>query len=465
MGNFLKRFRKFFEARPLITFFSLLIILLSLTIAANLANKPKEEPKQEQQVKTVDTFKIGTTPRLNYQAKVEKLGVLQIVATQNGIVSKIHVKEGQTVQKGTNLVSLGTNYQGSNPATVQKQIAQAQYTNVTQTFDLQKDIIAKQREIANKTDASSDELRNITSQSVGETQSLIDLNQNIIDSIDANITALEAQNTNGQNDALILQSKQLKSQFLAGTNQAQVSLRQAQLQSAGDKPAAQLSNLARDLSMKQLDLQEKSLELAKQTSTLSVKLAQINEAGFFPTAPQTATVEKIHVRFGQAVNPGSPLVTLASSGKAIMATAIVPAEIAKSISALEPSYLKIVGQKVESSPYFISQEATDGQLYSARFLVPEEFAQELTDGQYISVEIPITTGTPDSPIIFVPLDAVHQTQDQTILFTLENGSVFAKQVTLGRVKGNYVAIAQGLSQNDTVILDRSVTVGQKVSPK
>ena len=211
-------------------------------------------------------------------------------------------------------------------------------------------------------------------------------------------------------------------------------------------------------------MQEKSLELTKRTSALSVKLAQVNEAGFFPTAPQTAVVEKIHVRFGQAVVPGTPLITLASPGKTTIATALVPAQTAKSISQLDPTFIKIAGEQIEATPYFVSQQATDGLLFSARFIIPDENAANVSDSQYIEIDIPITTGTPDSPIIFVPLDAVRQTQDQTTVFTSQNETVVAKKVTLGTIRGNYVEIVEGLSTNDIVILDRSTTVGQKITP-
>src|SRR3989304_6837905 len=205
--------------RPLTSFVVALGILLGLIVLSNFIFKPKAPPTEEIPPKEVQTYKIGEAPRITGQAQVEKSGVIKIVAQTAGIVTSISANEGETLARGKNFVNISSNYQGANAASVQTSIASKQYHFNLDTFDTQKEIIQKQREIAEKNRDNTNELRDISEKSIDETKSLIDLNQQVLNQLDNNISSLEAGNVGGANDAAILQSKKLKIQFKSAQNQ------------------------------------------------------------------------------------------------------------------------------------------------------------------------------------------------------------------------------------------------------
>ncbi len=451
------------KARPLTSFAALLVILFVLIALSHQITKPKQaDEKPEAQTKEVETFNVGGAPTVTLNAQIQKSGVVQILAQAPGIVSKIHTTEGKTVSRGTTLISTGSNYQGASAASVSRQLAQTQYSSAKTTGEIQKELINKQREIAEKTDSNADELRNITDKSLGETRDLISLNENILSTVDTNLKTLEDTNVGGANDVLILQTKQTKAQLLAGLSQAKSGLRSAEYAQSGDKPAAQLSDLGRDATQKQLDLQEKSLELNLEVSRLQVKLAQISESAMYPSAPFAGTVERVHVRIGQTVSPGTPLITLSGSSATITATALVPRNVATNLNKLENSYLILGSEKIETTPIYVSKEATNGQLYSVIFAVPEEHASKLTDLGFINVEVPIGQEFGQTSYPFIPLDAIQQTQDTAVVFVEKEGRALGKNVKLGQVQGSYAQIIEGLEAQDKIILNRNVISGDKV---
>jgi hypothetical protein len=74
-------------------------------------------------------------------------------------------------------------------------------------------------------------------------------------------------------------------------------LRQAQRtteqQAANDKAPALLSNLQKDVTLKQLEVQEKTLQLNRDVAKLQVNLAYVNEALMYPASPFAGKVEKL----------------------------------------------------------------------------------------------------------------------------------------------------------------------------
>lgn len=457
---------KILEKRPLMTFFFLLLILfISIAIGSFITKpKPQDEEKTKEPI-VVETYSIGSAPKITVSAQIENNGVIQISAQTAGIVNKVSVKEGQSIQRAQTLISLSTNYQGANASSVQRQFASVQSQTAQITYLAQKDIITKQREIAEKTDANSDEIKNITQKSITDTKGLVTLNDSILSTLSTNLATLEANNIGGVNDALILQTKQLQSQFLSTTNQTKSSLRVSELQTDENKPPMQLSNLQKDAAIKQLDLQEKTLKLNVEASGLQVKLAQINESLMFPASPFAGTIEKVHVRLGQQVTPGVPLVTISSKGKTQTAVAYVPQNIAVGISKLNPSYLVVEDKKYEVIPSYISQVAVNGQLYAVIFAMPQEIGTTLPDKSFIDVEIPVGYSYTSSTVPFVPLDSVHQTQDKAVVFVIKDEKAEGKTVTLGKIQGNFIEITSGLEANDTIIVSRNITSGDFVKPK
>lgn len=456
----------FIDKRPFASFFIILGIFFILIVLSNILGAPKKVTKQQTpEAKQVTIYKIGGTPKMAVEAHVEKTGVIHLAALTPGVVWSISKDVGQHFVKGEPLLSLSSNYQGGNTAYLQRQLAQSQYQHALDTFDIQKDLISKGRDIVNKGSDNEGDLRDITNASLGELQSLIDLNTDILSSLDTNIANLEALNVGGANDALILSTKELKSQFLAANNGAKQGLRLSQFSGASDKPPAELSNMQKDLAIKQLDLQEKMLTLNMEMTKIQLSIAQVVEAMMYPAAPFNGTVERVFVKVGEQVNPGTELMVLTQDIESDPTTAVafVSSEIARKVSRTEPSIIHIGQDTVKQLPSFITHDAIQGPLYGVFFTIPDEFAGKLTEKGSIQIEIPLGYADSTSIAPFVPIDAVYQTKDQSYVFVASNGIAEAKPIVLGAVYGSFVAVENGLSDKDQVIVDRNVIAGDSVS--
>jgi multidrug efflux pump subunit AcrA (membrane-fusion protein) len=455
----------FIEKSPLVAFFLTLGALLVLIVISSFLRKPAPPaPEPKPAVKVVKVYRIGESPKIRVQAQIEKSGVIQVNSLAAGVVQRLPFKPGDHVSRGDVLAALSTNYQGGNALSTQSQIAATQYQNIVNTLPTQKDLIAKQKDLASKQDENSDDLRDITSQSLDETQSLINLNSDILNTLDRNLNQYEATNSAGMNDQAILSTKQLKSQFQSANNQLNSQLRTNQYQAAADKPPAEISDLQRDIAIKQLELQEKTLDLNAEISRLQLQLARINEGIMFPASPFAGTVQRIFVKVGQAVNPGTPLAIIAQSAEddPIVAVAYVSRQIAQNVSPLEPSILYMGETTYDTYPSYITQDAIQGTLYGIYFPVPDNYSRFTTEKGFIYVDLPIGVYDTGSTIPYIPIDAVYQTQDSSYIFVIENGKVVSKKVLLGDVYGSYVQVTSGLGRGDMVILDRNVVAGDLV---
>jgi HlyD family secretion protein len=471
VGNIWRRIKGWFrgltgviQRRPILSFIIALAILLGLILAGNFLFKPAPPPPPAQpQAKSVKTYSIGSVPKVTVQGQVQNTGVITITALSPGIVQKINVTEGQQVEKGTTLVNLSSNYAGQNAAAIQQGIAYQQYKQITDTYDSQKQIIQHQRDMANLTNQNTQNLQNISSQSVVDLQAIGDLNQNMLDTVRQNLASLENAPVSTESAQQILQLKQAENQLQQSQNQVHQQVLNIQYQANPSNPPLQLSELQKQTTLQQLEIQEKQLDNSKQIASLQLALAAINTSLLAPTAPFPGSVQRILVREGQSVSPGMPLMILTNTDPAVTVIAKVPQTIAGQISQLENSILHLGTQTVSTKPIFVSSVATDGLLYSVIYNVPPENTKGLTDNDFVSVDVPV--GVPDttSTTPFVPLDAIFQTQDHSYLYVAENGVAKTRTVTTGTVTGTYVEITSGLATGDQVILDRNVVEGDKVA--
>jgi multidrug efflux pump subunit AcrA (membrane-fusion protein) len=446
----------FIQRRPFISFFVALTLMFALIVLGSTVFAPKPvEEKTADAPKQVETFKIGSAPRVSVQGQVEKSGVIKIVAQAPGIVSGINVYEGQEVVKGGQLLSLSSNYQGGNAAAVQAQIAKNSYNLAKDTNETQKDLINKQREIANKTDANADELRDISARSIDETRGLLDLNQSLLDQLNIAITNAPDQKTKAELEGQ-------KAQLQSGLNQLRAGLRQTEYAVSGDKPQAQLSDIGREIALKQLEIQEKSLASGLETARLSSILAGISASAMYPATPVTGIVQRIHVRVGEAVNPGTTLATISGAVSNITIVANVPANIAQNLSKTEESEIIVNGKPIMLMPSYVTTEAISGQQYGVIYQVGDGYTNLFTDDAFVEVRIPVGSGDTNSFVPMVPVDAVFQTQDAAYMYVKEGDIAHSRTVKLGNVQGGFVAIIEGLNGQEEIIASRNVVDGDKV---
>jgi len=460
----------FVDKHPLPTFFVLLFLLIGVAALGNKLRTPAATPTTAvAQPKTVETYQLSGSPTIAIQAKVEKSGTVTLVAQTAGIVQKISKKEGDKVQRGTNIIALSTNYQGGNASSLGRQIAQKNYQFQQDNYNQQVDIINKQRDIANKVDTQGDELRAINRQSQDATKSLIVVNQDLYNSIDSQLVSASADNADHSKDTTITQLQQAKAGVLAAINNLQAGERTLEYQSADDKTPAAIADVQRDLTTQQLDLQQKTLDLNKDISGLNLKISQVTEALMYPASPYAGTVERVYVKIGQSVTPGTVLATIKGTDDQATAVALVSQQIAQSISRIDASEFTINDKKVMIVPSYVSQEPTDGTLFSVIYHIPTEYSSVLANNNWLMVNAPLSSKTSHISAS-IPLDSVYQTQAQSYVYVVapnQQGtpSASVRQVQLGQVFGQYVEVKSGLQNTDQVIIDRNVLDGDAVQVK
>src|SRR3989344_7462451 len=133
ISDFKKRLLNFYSKVVVFTkrkpFTSFLIALgfLFLVILTNSLTAPKvTDIMKEEAPKEVEVYRIGKPAKTNGFAKVEKGGVITIVAQTPGIVSYVHVNEGDSVWQGRTLVNLSSNYGGGNVGSISRELTQIQ---------------------------------------------------------------------------------------------------------------------------------------------------------------------------------------------------------------------------------------------------------------------------------------------------------------------------------------------------
>lgn len=449
--------------RPLTSFFVALILLFGLIVAGNFLSPKKPEISKPEIVKDVAIYQPGRTPKVSLQAKIDKSGVIKVVALSPGVVSSVNVTVGQQVKKGDNLINLSSNYSGGNAQGLQFSIASKQNQIIQQTYSLQKDLIKQNRQAAQNVAENAEGLREITADSLSRIRENFNLNQTIIGQIDLNILQLQSNNPGGVNDQTILQSRQMKSQFEAANLGLKSQLNVSEYTSSQDSPAAKLNEIQKELALKQLDIQEKTLDLSKQISSLQLALAGVNAEMMHPTAPFSGVVDKIFVHVGEVVNPGTTLLTISGDKQSATVIALVPENIAKNVSRLEPSKLNLNGLEFYLMPDHISRDPTESSLYSVIFNLPEkDWDVNLTIGDYVLLELPVGAASGAEPLLYIPLDTVFQSTDSSYIFVVKGDKAESKNVQLGNVFGKFVEVKKGLSSEDKVIINRNVVAGDTV---
>jgi len=451
------------KSKPFTFFLGILAVLLAMIVIGNFLRKPKVEETIEKSAKTVTVFQIGQAPTITAQAKIEKSGVVSVVAQSAGVIQKINYIEGQTVKRGNTLLRLSTNYQGGSLPSLQRQLAEKQYQFNLDNFDQQKETIEKQKELATKSDENNDNLRTLTEKSLSETRDQLSLNESILNTISDNLKNLETATNAADNQATILATKQSKANYLGLVNQLRAAVRSSEYSFNQDNPQVNISNLQKDTALRQLDLQIKSLELSRDISGLNLSIARIGESLMSPASPVSGVVERVYVRVGQVVNPGQTLFTIQGNSNQLKAMVELPGNLALKVSEYDATDFLIDDQIFKVVPTHISREAVAGRQFAATYYLPEDLhGHYLSDGQYISVKIPVGQAQSTATLPLIPIDCVHQLQDKAYVFVIKDGLAQSQEIELGDVFGSMVEIRSGLTDVAQIIRSRNVISGDKV---
>lgn len=222
------------------------------------------------------------------------------------------------------------------------------------------------------------------------------------------------------------------------------------------------------LTRREREVELRTLEKARETrkvnlanAELNYKLALIDDAVLKPRAMGSGFVQSITVKKGDYVAPGTELATISNPYGNTLLEAFVTSEVAPFVDITKEAKITLAnGTVVRAIPtYFSASEDQDG-MFMIQFILSDEIAKNISAAQNPKVELPLRF-THDSAFL-IPLDSVYKNSDSSVVLVNVNGKAEAKNVTLGRIRGNYIEVLSGLNQEDQIIMNRFVLAGDSI---
>ncbi len=427
LGKAGKRSLRAIDARPVVFLLSLLGFLVILIIIGSILRAPQvdEEEELELSERPVSVFSIGMAPTVRTQAEIEKSGVIQVRAQSGGVVQQINASEGEELWEGQNIAWLSTNYQGGTVQTAQRQKAQENYEFTEETYDQRKNDLEDRRKEVELSREQTEDLRKINEETEENIEDSIQLNAEILTFLTEEIEYLEEQleRTDGYSvDEQTLSSlKQQKSQLTSSTNSLLSQYRSLDYETDTDNPPTELADLQERRALRNLEIEQKSLDLNNEIAKLDLRIAQINEALMYPATPVAGTVERVHVSVGDVVNPGDLIATVTGNENSATAVALVSGDIARQVSTIEPTIFSFSDSVLELYPHYVTTEPVNGDLHAILYAIPEAMQANLSDGSVLEIELPVGSAQTNSIVPFIPVDAVYQSQNQSFVYVVESG--------------------------------------------
>jgi pyruvate/2-oxoglutarate dehydrogenase complex dihydrolipoamide acyltransferase (E2) component len=218
-----------------------------------------------------------------------------------------------------------------------------------------------------------------------------------------------------------------------------------------------LNKREENIALKNLKVENAQRKTALANSYLELALANTADASLHPKALFSGTVEKIFVRPGQYVTPGTPLFVLSSPHNNAEVQVTVSYETLQTLNVLSDAYGNIDGHDVSFKPTFIPTEGDAYGLYTLIYTAPEDTL--LVDNSIINLALPVSGTYSDH--ILLPLDAVFQDSRRAWVFVENNGKAELKEIHLGAVHGKFVE-ASGIDPQTSVLLNRNLIEGETV---
>ena len=183
------------------------------------------------------------------------------------------------------------------------------------------------------------------------------------------------------------------------------------------------------------------------------------------TAPASGLVLERNVEVGQIVGAGSPaLFRIAEGGQMEMRAQLSQQDLAQVHVGMPASVTPVGSQRSFSGTVWQVAPVIDPQsrLGDVRIAVPYDAA--MRPGGY--AEARITAGTASAPLL--PQSAVLSDDEGNYVYIIDGkNQVERRNIKIGAINDNGVAIAAGLSGNEAVVLSAGpfLNPGQKVNPK
>jgi len=166
-------------------------------------------------------------------------------------------------------------------------------------------------------------------------------------------------------------------------------------------------------------------------------------------APYAGIVTARLVRVGEAVVPGTPLMSGLALEK-LRVTVDIPQTLVEQVRQLNQAAVYVAGRRIEATQVTIFPEADPAtNTFRARLELPAN-APDLYPGMFVKVGF--VTG--ESPRLLVPRSAVIARSEVTAVYVVAgNGRVSLRQVRTGNGFGDRLEILSGLGAGERVALD------------
>jgi len=198
------------------------------------------------------------------------------------------------------------------------------------------------------------------------------------------------------------------------------------------------ASAARDAAVARLIAARAGLEAARE----GVSYTEIR-------APYPGVVTQKHVQVGEAVAPGTPLMTGASLDE-LRVVAEIPQSVIEQVRSVRKAAVYVDGTRIEATGITLFPAAQpETNTFRARIELPKG-VQGLAPGMFVKVGMLVG----EAERMLVPRSAVVQRSEMRGVYVVAaDGRVSLRQVRLGHVRGDQIEILAGLAAGERIALD------------
>jgi RND family efflux transporter MFP subunit len=166
-------------------------------------------------------------------------------------------------------------------------------------------------------------------------------------------------------------------------------------------------------------------------------------------APYAGVVTRRHVQVGEAVRPGSPLM----SGLSLQYLRVVvqlPQSLVERVRAIHKAAVYIDGRRVEATRLTLSPQASpESNTFLVRVELPEN-AADLYPGMFVKVAFVIG----EAERLLIPAGALVERSEMTAVYVrAADGTLVLRQLRPGHRYGDRIEVLAGLEPGETIVTD------------
>lgn len=408
------------------------------------------------------SIEVGQVTRGSIEAEAGIVGSLtpnktvQVSPEINGMVESIHLKIGQTVNKGDVLFTL-------DQKDIQDSITQAQESYNVALADLKQAQNSAEQSVQ-QAESGVDQAKSALVQQ----QSSIEQAKSSV--ADAESSLRDAQNTLNRTQQLFSAGAVSQTEL----EQAQTTARQAQ--SALDNAKLTLRNAQSSLESAQTTYNNavKSLQLARNGSGVDVSRASVNQArsnlqtarsqlaDATVKAPMSGTISAVNGTVGQLVSSQVSVVTIANTNPVLVKVNLAESEmmnvkLGSSVAVEIPSLEKRIDAKVTAMSSVMDE---DLRAFPVEISVDNQ-SNTLKAGMAANVY----TQTGDAEGLLIPQAAVTEKAGTKYVYIVEGNVAKQIEITTGEESAKQVEVTEGLSEGQQIVVKGAtmLTDGAQVS--